>query len=78
MRVVPRDDPGSWLVREPTSRVFDDNSIARTEKTGPNSFAQNPFEVSHKRQYIIHLYGHIFFMPICVYVHIEMSFFPQK
>jgi torso-like protein len=46
VRVVPRDDPGSWLVREPTSRVFDDNSIRRTERPGPNSFAQNPVEIS--------------------------------
>ena len=45
VRVVPRDDPGSWLVREPTSRVFDDNSIARTERLGTNSFVQNPIEV---------------------------------
>jgi len=46
VRVVPRDDPGSWLVREPTSRVFDDNSIGRTERPGPNSFVQNPIEIS--------------------------------
>jgi hypothetical protein len=46
VRVVPRDDPGSWLVREPTSRVFDDNSIARTERLGTNSFVQNPIEIS--------------------------------
>jgi torso-like protein len=46
VRVVPRDDPGSWLVREPTSRVFDDNSILRTERPGPNSFVQNPIEIS--------------------------------
>lgn len=45
VRVVPRDDPGSWLVREPTSRVFDDNSIRRTERPGPNSFVQSPIEV---------------------------------
>ena len=46
VRVVPRDDPGSWLVREPTSRVFDDTSIRRTERPGPNSFVVNPIEVS--------------------------------
>lgn len=46
VRVVPRDDPGSWLVREPTSRVFDDNSIVRTERPGLNSFVQNPIEIS--------------------------------
>ena len=48
VRVVPRDDPGSWLVREPTSRVFDDTSIRRTERPGPNSFVVNPIEVSVK------------------------------
>ena len=52
VRVVPRDDPGSWLVREPTSRVFDDTSIRRTERPGPNSFVVNPIEVRAKKHYL--------------------------
>ena len=58
VRVVPRDDPGSWLVREPTSRVFDDTSIRRTERPGPNSFAVNPIEVSGKNYFISLKYYH--------------------
>lgn len=46
VRVVPRDDAGSWLIREPTTTVFDDQSIRTVTRPGPNSFAQQPFEVS--------------------------------
>ena len=58
VRVVPRDEPRSWVKREPTSRVLDDNSIRRTERPGPNSFVQNPIEVREKK----HLFfdSHIF------------------
>ena len=58
VRVVPRDDPGSWLVREPTSKVFDDTSIRRTERPGPNSFAVNPIEVSVKNHFFSPNYYH--------------------
>lgn len=46
VRVVPRDDPGSWLVREPTTRIFEEDSVRTVTRSGPNSFAQQPFEIS--------------------------------
>jgi len=46
VRVVPRDDPGAWLIREPTTTVFQDRSIRTVTRPGPNSFAQQPFEIS--------------------------------
>ena len=59
VRVVPRDDPGSWLVREPTSRIFDDNSIRRTERPGPNSFVEDPIEV----RTLNHMFSLFYFCP---------------
>jgi len=46
VRVVPRDDAGAWLIREPTTSDFDKESVRTITKPGPNSFAQQPFEVS--------------------------------
>jgi len=46
VRVVPRDDPGRWLIREPTTTVFEDESVRTVTRSGPNSFAQQPFEIS--------------------------------
>jgi len=46
VRVVPRDDAGSWLIREPTTTVFEENSVRTVTRPGPNSFAQQPFEIS--------------------------------
>merc|ERR1739848_971137 len=46
VRVVPRDDPGRWLIREPTADIFDKRSIVITETAGPNTFARQPFQIS--------------------------------
>jgi len=46
VRVVPRDDAGAWLIREPTTSDFDKESVRTITRPGPNSFAQQPFEVS--------------------------------
>jgi torso-like protein len=46
IRVVPRDDPGAWLIREPTNRILEDNSLSVVTRHGPNSFAQMPIEIS--------------------------------
>ena len=45
VRVVPRDDPGRWLIREPTADIFDKSSIVISETAGPNTFARQPFQV---------------------------------
>ena len=46
VRVVPRDDPGSWLVREPTADIFDRQSLVIAETAGSDTFAKQPFQVS--------------------------------
>ena len=46
VRVVPRDDPGKWLVREPTANIFDQQSLVIEDKAGPNTFARQPVQVS--------------------------------
>ena len=46
VRVVPRDDPGKWLVREPTANIFDQQSLVIENKAGPNTFARQPVQVS--------------------------------
>jgi len=46
VRVVPRDDPGTWLIREPTTTIFQDDTLRTSARNGPNSFAQQPFEIS--------------------------------
>lgn len=46
VRVIPRDDPGTWLIREPTTNIFESNSVQTMVKPGPNSFSQQPFEIS--------------------------------
>merc|ERR1711936_64958 len=46
VRVVPRDDPGRWLVREPTADIFDRQSIVISEPTGTDTFARQPFQIS--------------------------------
>lgn len=45
VRVVPRDDPGAWLVREPTAKVFEENSLVQLEKKGANTFNNQPFQI---------------------------------
>jgi hypothetical protein len=45
VRVVPRDDPGAWLIREPTAKVFDDNSIVQANRQGADTFNRQPFQV---------------------------------
>ena len=45
IRVVPRDDPGAWLIREPTAKIFDDNSIVQADRPGSDTFNQQPFQV---------------------------------
>ena len=45
VRVVPRDDPGKWLIREPTADIFDSRSIVISETAGPDTFARQPFQV---------------------------------
>jgi len=50
IRVVPREDPGTWLVREPTARVFEDNSVEQIERKGLDSFDKQPFQVYSIRQ----------------------------
>lgn len=46
VRVVPRDDPGKWLIREPTADIFDSQSIVIAETAGPDTFARQPFQIS--------------------------------
>ncbi|CAB4059763.1 TSL [Lepeophtheirus salmonis] len=38
VRVVPRDDPGGWLVREPTNSVFTPESLITTQDPGSGNF----------------------------------------
>ena len=35
VRVVPRDDPGSWIIREPTADIFARDSIVRMQNDNP-------------------------------------------
>lgn len=46
VRVVPRDDPGSWLIREPTADIFDRQSVVISETAGPDTLARQPFQVN--------------------------------
>merc|ERR1712215_625837 len=38
VRVVPRDDHGSWIVREPTTKVFTPNSLRQVKQPLTNKF----------------------------------------
>ncbi len=39
MRVVPRDDSGSWLIREPTAALFDPTTVSeRITPSGDGRF----------------------------------------
>lgn len=38
VRVVPRDDSGSWLVREPTANIFERSSVQERTIPGSSSF----------------------------------------
>ena len=42
---MPRDDPGRWLIREPTADIFDRQSIVISETAGSDTFARQPFQV---------------------------------
>merc|ERR1719471_760561 len=46
VRVIPRDDPGAWLIREPTTGIFEPTTVQTRVQPGPNSFAKQPFEIS--------------------------------
>lgn len=46
VRVVPRDDPGKWLIREPTADIFDRQSLVLSESAGPDTLARQPFQIS--------------------------------
>jgi len=46
VRVIPRDDPGAWLIREPTTGIFEPSTVQTRVQPGPNSFAKQPFEIS--------------------------------
>merc|ERR1712106_845602 len=39
VRVVPRDDHGTWLVREPTTKVFTPTSLEQVKQVESNKFA---------------------------------------
>jgi len=39
VRVVPRDDHGTWLVREPTTKVFTPTSLGQVKQVESNKFA---------------------------------------
>lgn len=45
VRVVPRDDPGKWLVREPTADIFESTSVVKSEVAGTDTFAKQPFQL---------------------------------
>jgi len=38
VRVVPRDDHGSWLIREPTTKVFTSNSLRQVKQVESGRF----------------------------------------
>merc|ERR1712110_810342 len=38
VRVVPRDDHGSWLIREPTTKVFTPNSLRQVKELRDGKF----------------------------------------
>merc|ERR1739845_171378 len=38
VRVVPRDDHGSWIIREPTTKIFTDQSLRQVKQVGSNKF----------------------------------------
>merc|ERR1712172_304734 len=44
VRVVPRDDHGSWLIREPTTKIFTPGSISQVKTSGNNKF-QSQFQI---------------------------------
>ena len=45
VRVVPRDDPGRWLIREPTANIFEPRSVVQNDVAGPDTFARQPIQV---------------------------------
>ena len=60
VRVIPRDDAGSWLIREPTTGIFDESTVQTMVRPGPNSFAQQPFEVT-----MPHIWKYQYKLDIC-------------
>jgi len=44
VRVVPRDDHGSWIIREPTTKIFTPSSISQVKTNGNNKF-QGQFQI---------------------------------
>ena len=49
VRVVPRDDPGKWLIREPTARIFD--NPVEVENRGPDTIANQPIQVCESNHF---------------------------
>ncbi len=44
MRVVPREDAGTWVIREPTSEIFEPASVRLQTLPQPNKF-QDQFQI---------------------------------
>merc|ERR1739846_46824 len=38
VRVVPRDDHGSWIIREPTTKIFTEQSLRQVKQVSSNKF----------------------------------------
>merc|ERR1712018_1049824 len=38
VRVVPRDDHGSWIIREPTTKIFNEQSLRQVKQSLSNKF----------------------------------------
>merc|ERR1711893_139803 len=44
VRVVPRDDHGSWIIREPTTKIFTEQSLRQVKQVSSNKF-QSQFQI---------------------------------
>ena len=44
--MVPRDDPGTWIIREPTADIFTPDSIHKMQNINPNPTFDPEFQVS--------------------------------
>ncbi len=45
VRVVPRDDAGTWIVREPTADIFRSGSLVNMQKVNPAPSFDPDFQV---------------------------------
>lgn len=75
VRVVPRDDPGRWIVREPTADIFDAQSVVKTEVAGPNTFAKQSIQVLYHGIFSYHDYNFFFRQDLTLFfaLHLIMS-----